>query len=112
MIGLDLKNTSSEALDAGKQAIIKALAGLYGEPPAGEVDFNNASAATVAANLTAADPPHLVSKGGGGEKRYRDLADALVSFRNSTPQSGLITNFQQVSAVNGVTPAGTSDPQD
>jgi len=108
MIGLDLKSTSSEALDAGKQAIIKALAALYGEPPAGKVDFNNASASTVAANLTAADPLHLASKGGDTEKAYRDLADALVSFRNGPPQSGLITDFQQLGAVKGVTPAVVS----
>src|SRR2546427_2025868 len=86
MIGLDLKSTSSAALDAGKQAIRKALAALYGEPPAGKVDFNNASAATVAANLTAADPLQLASQGGDAEKTYRDLADAMASFRNNPPQ--------------------------
>ncbi|PYV06088.1 MAG: protein translocase subunit SecF [Acidobacteria bacterium] len=96
MIGLDLKR------------IIKALAALYGEPPAGKVDFNNASASTVAANLTAADPLHLASKGGDTEKAYRDLADALVSFRNGPPQSGLITDFQQLGAVKGVTPTVVS----
>src|SRR5690242_6484797 len=69
MIGLDLQaTTSAGALDAGKQAIIHALSGSYGQGPAGKIDFNNAGAPTVAPNLTAADPLHLAAKGGDPEK--------------------------------------------
>src|SRR3989442_6714650 len=42
IIGLDLKTTnSSDALDAGKRAIVEALGGLYGAGPPGKTDFNN-----------------------------------------------------------------------
>jgi preprotein translocase subunit SecF len=107
IIGLDLKKTSSsEALDAGKRAIVMALAGLYGAGPAGKVDFNNASPQTVTDHLVAADPLHLASQGTEvATGSYRDLSEALVAFRNNPPQSGLIADFQQLSAVPGVTPA-------
>src|SRR5438876_9362488 len=36
----------------------------------------------------------------------------MASFRNSSPQSGLITDFQQLSSVKGVTPAVISHLQD
>ena len=106
VIGLDLKNTASaEALDAGKRAIIGALAGVYGEAPAGKVDFNNVSPQTLADTMAAADPLQLATKGGDPQAQYRELADALCTFRNSPPRSGLITDFQQLSAVKGATPA-------
>ena len=109
MIGLDLKTTTSaEALDAGKQAIVNALARLYGEAPPGKTDFNNVGVQAVAGSLTAADPLGLAGKGGDVEKTYRDLAEALINFRNTPPRSGLISDFQQLSAVKGVTPAVSS----
>ena len=107
IIGLDLKTTaSSNALDAGKRAIVSSLGSLYGAAPAGKVDFNNASPQTVADHLITADPLHLASKGTDeATKAYRDLAEALVSSRNAPPRSGLIGDFQELSSVPGVTPA-------
>ena len=92
IIGLDLGTTaSSDALDAGKRAIVTALAALYGAGPAGKVDFNNASPQTVAEHLVVADPLHLASKGSDeAMKTYRELAETLVNYRNSAPRSGLI----------------------
>jgi preprotein translocase subunit SecF len=108
IIGLDLQATSgsSQALDTGKQAILQVLSALYGAGPAGKVDFNNAGPSTVADQLITADPLHLARKGPDEATRtYRSLAEAVVNFRNSPQQSGLIGDFQQVSGVPGVTPA-------
>jgi preprotein translocase subunit SecF len=106
VISLDLKTpTSSEALDAGKRAIVSALSGLYGSGPAGKIDFNNASLQTVSEHLLAADPLGLSSKGlDAATKSYRDLAAALVDYRDG-PRGGLITGFKELGAVSGVTPA-------
>jgi len=106
IISLDLQaTTSSAALDTGKKSILAALTGLYGAGPAGKVDFNNASAPTVAERLLASDPLGLASKGlEAATKSYRDLAEALVNFRNSPPQNGLIADVQELRAVKGVTP--------
>jgi preprotein translocase subunit SecF len=107
IIGLDLKTTtSSGALDAGKRAIIEGLTSLYGTGPAGKADFNNSSPQTVADRLTAADPLGIGSKGlDAAAKTYRDLASAMVDYRNSPPRSGLITDFAELRNVKGVTPA-------
>jgi preprotein translocase subunit SecF len=107
MIGLDLQaTTSTDALDAGKRAIASALAGLSGARPEGRVDFNNASPQTVAEHLVVADPLHLASKGSEEAMRaYRELAEAVVNFRNGPPRSGLLGDLSELKAVPGVTPA-------
>ncbi len=101
IIGLDLKaTTSNEALDQGKRAIVTTLSGLFGQGQAGKLDFNNSSPQTVSDHLVAADPLGLSSKGfDTATKTYRDLAEALVNFRNSPPRSGLISDFQELSSV-------------
>jgi len=106
IIGLDLQTTaSSNALDTGKQAIVSSLSNLYGKGPAGLTDFNNASPRTVADHLIAEDPLGATAKGlDTAGKTYRDLADAVVNYRNSPPRSGLLTDLGQLSNVPGVTP--------
>ena len=107
IVGLDLQTTTStSALDAGKQAIVTGLSGLYGNGPVGKTDFNNASPQTVAERLTADDPLGLGAKGlESATKTYRDLADAMVSYRNAPPRTGLITDFNELRNVSGVTPS-------
>jgi preprotein translocase subunit SecF len=107
IIGLDLQATAStDALDAGKRAILAALSGLYGAGPEGKLDFNNSSPQTVAEHLVAADPLRLAPQGVDEvSRRYRELAEAMVGFRNTPPRGGLIGDFQQLRAVEGVTPA-------
>jgi preprotein translocase subunit SecF len=104
IIGLDLRATASaDALDAGKRAIISALAGMYGAGPSGKMDFNNASPQTVSERLVIADPLLLASKGSEvATKTYRDLAEEVVKLRYN---KGLITDFQELRSVPGVTPA-------
>ena len=107
IVGLDLQTTTSTSmLDAGKQAIVAGLSGLYGNGPAGKTDFNNASPQTVAERLTADDPLGLGAKGlETATKTYRDMAEAMVSYRNAPPRTGLITDFNELRSVNGVTPS-------
>lgn len=107
IVGLDLRTTAStDALDAGEKAIVSAFNGLYGPGPAGKIDFNNSSPQALSEKLIAADPLQLAFKGSeAADKTYHDLADALIGFKNNPPQSGLITNFQQLKDVPGVTPA-------
>jgi len=107
MIGLDLQaTTSTDALDAGKRAIASALAGLSGASPEGRVDFNNASPQSVAEHLVVADPLQRASKGSEEAMRaYRELAEAVVNFRNGPPRSGLLGDLSELKAVPGVTPA-------
>jgi preprotein translocase subunit SecF len=107
LISLDLSTTTSgNTLDAGRQAIISALSGLYGKGPEGKSDFNNASPQTVADHLLAADPLGIQPKGlDTATKTYHDIADAVVNFRNAPAQGGLLESFDSLNGVQGVTPA-------
>jgi preprotein translocase subunit SecF len=107
IIGLDISgDANSEASDAGKRAIVGALSTLYGAVPEGKADFNNAGAQSVADRLVVADPLRVASKGSEEAARtYRELAEALIDFRNAPPRSGLIASFQELKDVAGVTPA-------
>jgi len=104
LIGLDLKTTASaQALDEGKRAIVAALSGATGQAQEGKPDFNNSSPQTLADHLVAADPLGLASKGfEAASKSYRDLADAIISFRNAPPRDGLISDFQELSSAPSV----------
>jgi preprotein translocase subunit SecF len=107
MIELPLEENLSgtEALDAGKASIIRALTGLFGKGAAGKVDFNNASPKTVADHLLVADPLGLAAKGADtATNTYQKLAQEMVDYRNRAPQSGLIGNFDQLKDLPGVTP--------
>jgi len=107
MVGLDIGATaSSDALDAGKRAIVSALSALYGTGPEGKVDFNNSSPQTIAEHLVVSDPLRAASKGSEEATRtYRELADGMVNYRNGPPRSGLIGDLQELKNVAGVTPA-------
>lgn len=113
IISLDLRTTTGlNALDAGKQDIVNALTKLYGTGPAGKVDFNNATAQTVAEHLLVDDPLHLASKGADtAQNTYRSLAGAMVKFRTQPPQSGVIGSFGELKAVPGVNSQVVQDLQ-
>jgi preprotein translocase subunit SecF len=106
IIGMGLSASGGEdALDAGRDATIKALNGLFGQGAADKVDFNNASPQTIAEHLVVADPLGLASKGTDEATRaYNDLGNALVNFRNTPPRGGLIAGFDELRSVPGVTP--------
>ncbi len=108
------KNASSgaEALDTGKADIVKALTAVYGGSETGKVDLNNASAKVIANHLLVADPLALAGKGmDAATKGYSDLAAAIVTFRNSASQGGLVGSFDELKSVTGVTPAVISSLQ-
>lgn len=111
MVGLDLQTTSHmNALDAGKQDILKALNSLYAQGAPGRADFNNAGAQEIAGRLVVDDPLHLAAKGGDvAQNTYNSMAAAMVRYRTTPPRGGLIASFDELSAVPGVTKAVISD---
>ncbi len=108
MIEVPLANNAAgaTAVDAGKKSVVKALTALYGGGAAGKVNFNDASAQTLANHLVVADPLGLAAKGmETATGTYQKLAQTIVDFRDHPPQSGLISSFGELSRVEGVTPA-------
>jgi len=100
LINLEEKGQGSEALDAGKSAILNALHATLGSGEAGKQDFNAAGASTIADVLVRRDP---LSVGANAADRYTQLAKQIVDFRDKS-HGGVITNLNDVSAV-GANPA-------
>ena len=100
LINLEEKGQGSEALDAGKTAILNALHATLGAGEAGKQDFNAAGADTIADTLTRKDPLALGSSAGD---RYNQLARQLAQFRDRD-QRGIITDLGQLSGA-GASPS-------
>ncbi len=102
MIGL-AETTNEDTLDAGKQEILNVLHKTFGTDTSGRPDFNAASASALAADLLQKDPLLLGVNAAG---RYTQLANAITSARDSQ-HDGIVTDFDQLSNVPGVTSAVT-----
>jgi len=101
VISLEQKGQGDQALDLSKTQIIKALNTIYGTSNAGKPDFNAATPASLTAFLTQRDPLLLTTNAGD---RYSQLAKRILDYRDRN-KNGVLTNFDDLSAVNGVTPA-------
>jgi preprotein translocase subunit SecF len=92
LVSLEQKETSEQALDQGKNTIIKALSG---QAPEGKQDLNNVGYATLNKYLMDKDPLHA---GTDAEQRYSQLARAIVDYRDKT-KDGVLNSAADVSAV-------------
>jgi len=99
VIGLE-QSESDESLDMGKQKILEVLQATFGGGVAGRPDFNSVSPSDLASDLTRKDPLLLATNAGD---RYNQLAERLTMARDSD-HGGIVTNFEQLSNVAGVTP--------
>jgi preprotein translocase subunit SecF len=92
LISLDIRETSEQALDQGKENIIKAL-----QPAAepGKSDLNNTGYTSLQDYLLKADPLHL---GTDAPTQYGQIARAIVDYRDKT-RSGVLNSVGDISAV-------------
>ena len=100
VIGLE-QTQSDQSLDAGKQKILEVLRATFGAGGTGKPDFNQVTASDLAVDLTRKDPLSLGTSAGD---RYTQLANRLTGARDSD-HSGIVTNFDELGNVGGVTPA-------
>ncbi len=94
------KNQGDEAGDASKTQVINALNTIYGTANSSNPDFNSATPASLTAFLTQHDPLLLSTNAGD---RYQQLAKKILDYRDKNSQ-GVLTNFEDLSKVEGVTP--------
>jgi preprotein translocase subunit SecF len=100
LINLEEQGQGSEALDAGKTAILNALHATLGSGEAGKQDFNAVGAAEIADALTRKDP---LSLGAAAGDRYNQLARQIVDYRDKT-RGGIVTNLSELSAAGATAP--------
>ena len=103
LINLSQEETNEQALDRGKDLIIKAL---EKNAPAGKQDLNNASVLSVTNYLLEKDPLHA---GVEANQRYAAVAQEIVGFRDKS-KGGVLASFDDLKGV--VDPAVIAALQD
>ncbi len=99
LINLEEKGSGTEALDAGKAAILNVLHARLGAGEPGKQDFNSVGPAAVSDALIRKDP---LAAGATAGDRYAQLARQIVDYRDKS-RGGIISNFDDLSAA-GATP--------
>ena len=89
LIDLDVQETNEQALDNGKNQIIKTL---ETNVPAGKLDLNNSSSLAIKNYLMDKDPMHL---GSDADQKYTQQAQAIVDTRDKV-QGGVLSSFDQL----------------
>jgi preprotein translocase subunit SecF len=101
LIFVEQKGQGDQALDTSKAQVLTALNAQYGVKDSSKPDFNAATPSSLADVLTSTDPLHLSVNTGD---RYQLLARKILDYRDTT-KNGVLTSFDELSAVDGVTPA-------
>ncbi|MBZ5592987.1 MAG: protein translocase subunit SecF [Acidobacteriia bacterium] len=94
--------TDARQLDQNRRAVVETLDTTFGQPASGKLDFNNASHEALVSRLLDALARNSVAM---SDAQLQKLVADMLEFRNTPPRSGLITSFDQLSAVPGVAPA-------
>ena len=92
LVSLDIKETSEQALDEGKNKIINAL---ESNPDPNKKDLNNASAQTIGEFLLTQDP---LRAGTDAAQQYQNIAQQIVVIRDKQ-FGGAIDSFDKLSGV-------------
>jgi len=93
------KGQDDAALQASREKVLSALSATYGVSESNKPDFNSATQTSLAAVLTEKDPLILSVN---ARDRYQQLAKKLLDYRDKN-SNGVITNFDELSKVDGVT---------
>jgi preprotein translocase subunit SecF len=98
IVGLPLKE--DVALQRERQTVVETLTATFGEKT-DRLDLNNAGPQALAERLR--DPLQRAAIPMSDEQ-LAQLARRIFEFRNSPPRSGVLSNFDQLREVEGVTP--------
>jgi preprotein translocase subunit SecF len=99
-IGTELKNQQERQLNLNRQQMETILAGTFGQPNSGKLDFNNASAESLAERLREPLARNGVAL---SDPQLQKLAQDMRAYADKN-YSGLITDFKQLSSVPGMNP--------
>jgi len=99
VIFVEGKGQDERALEEGRVRILTALNAAYGLSGSNKPNFNAATTASLAAQLSEKDPLLLSVNAGD---RYQQLAKKILDYRDKNAH-GVLTNFDDLSKVDGVT---------
>jgi preprotein translocase subunit SecF len=99
IIGTEIQDEKS--LNATRQTIIDTMAATFGGGDASKLDLNNTGQQALADRLR--DPLYKANVG-LGETQIQELAQGILTVRNTPPLSGIVTDYNQLSNVQGMNP--------
>lgn len=99
-IGTELADPKQE--DQNRRVVLETLEMTFGKPVAGKLDFNGAGRDALADRLRDALARNNVAM---SDAELQKLVKNLLDFRDTPPRSGLLTSFDQLSALPGLKPA-------
>ena len=91
-----------EQMTAARRTMQDTLEATFGEPQSGKLDLNGAGSKELTDRLTVPLQQAGVQL---SDEQLQTLVSDLLKYRDTPPRSGLITNFDQLKAVPGVTPS-------
>ena len=100
LIFVEGKGQDEQALESSRAKVLGALNATYGVSGSNKADFNSATLSSLTAFLTEKDPLLLSVNAGD---RYQQLARKLLDYRDKKA-NGVLTNFDDLSRVDGVSP--------
>jgi preprotein translocase subunit SecF len=98
-IGTELADPKQE--DQNRRVVLETLQTTFGHPVAGKLDFNGAGRDALADRLRDALARNNVAM---SDAELQKLVKDLLDFRDTPPRSGLLTSFDQLSALPGLKP--------
>jgi preprotein translocase subunit SecF len=104
LIFVPQKAQNDQAEDNSRDEVVKALDTVYGSKDASKPNFNAATPTSLTSVLTAKDPLNLSVNAGD---QYQQLARRVLAYRDGQA-GGVLTSFDDLSKVDGVTPAVSS----
>jgi preprotein translocase subunit SecF len=99
-IGTELADPKQ--LDQNRRVVLETLQTTFGRPEAGKLDFNGAGQDALAGRLRDGLARNNVAM---SDAELQKLVKDLLDFRDTPPRSGLVTSFDQFSALPGLKPA-------
>lgn len=99
IIGTELKD--DRALDAVRRTMVETLDATF-SPGGGKLDLNNTGQDALVSRLR---EPLQQANVALSEDQLQQLVRSILKYRDTPPRSGLIRNIDELSAVEGVTPA-------
>jgi preprotein translocase subunit SecF len=108
LIFVEGKGQEEDVLESNRAKVLSALNATYGVASSAKADFNSATPSLLAAALTQRDPLLLSVNAGD---RYQQLAKRLLDYRDKSA-NGVLGSFDELSKVDGVTPAVLSALKD
>jgi preprotein translocase subunit SecF len=100
-VSIGTEGADDQTLAKNHQIVLDTLKVRFSQAGSGKLDLNNASANALADRLR---EPLQRTGAGLSDEQLQKLSQAIMDYRNTPPQSGLVAKLDDLSKVPGVTP--------